>query len=99
MAPLFWGIGALLGALAGAWLGCFCMECLKGRSAEQALHAAWGAMLGRLLGTVCKCGVGGCIIALTAKKILPLEAPDKIASPELGEQVNLLLYEISIHVA
>ncbi len=98
LAPLFWGIGALLGALAGAWLGCFAVEFLKGRGTEQALRAAWGAMLGRLLGTVCKCGVGGCMIALTAKKILPSDLPE-VVPPPVGEQVLFLLPEISAHVA
>lgn len=98
LAPLFWGIGALLGALAGAWFGCFTVEILKGRGAEQALRAAWGAMLGRLLGTVSKCGVGGCMIALTAKKILPSDLPEMVPSA-VGEQVLFLLPEISTHVA
>lgn len=98
LAPLFWGLGALLGALAGAWLGCFCVEMLKGRGAALALQAAWGAMLGRFLGTVCKCGVGGCMIALTAKKILPTEVQE-LSPPITGEHVYFLIHEIGIHVA
>lgn len=98
LAPLFWGIGALLGAIAGAWLGCFVVELLKGRGSAEALHAAWGAMLGRLLGTVCKFGVGGCMIALTAKKILPSDLPE-MTSPVVGEQVYFLLHGIVAHAA
>ena len=58
LAPLFWGLGALLGALVGAWLGCYAMELYKGRPASEAMNAAMGAMMGRFLGTVCKCGRG-----------------------------------------
>jgi uncharacterized protein YqgC (DUF456 family) len=71
LAPLFFGIGALLGALAGAWLGCFIMEKAKGRPMREAADAAFGAMMGRFLGTVCKCGVGIAMVALTAHYIWP----------------------------
>lgn len=74
LAPLFWGLGALIGALAGAWLGCFVMELFKGRPMPEATSAAFGAMMGRFLGTVCKCGVGGAMIVLTAHRIWP-DAP------------------------
>lgn len=99
LAPLFWGLGALLGALVGAWLGCFCAEIFNGRDIGLAFRAAWGAMLGRFLGTICKCGVGGCMIALASKKILPRNFPD-VSNPSLiGDQVNFLFFEIGIHVA
>ncbi len=71
LAPLFFGIGALIGALIGAWLGCFIMEKLKGRSFADAQEAAFGAMMGRFLGTVCKCGIGGAMLAVTGRYIWP----------------------------
>ncbi len=71
LAPLFFGIGAFIGALLGAWLGCFIMEKLKGRSNKESLDAAFGAMMGRFLGTVCKCGIGGAMIAVTGHYIWP----------------------------
>lgn len=71
LAPLFFGLGALIGALIGAWLGCFLMEILKGRPRNEAVEAAFGAMMGRFLGTVCKCGVGGAMLALTGRYIWP----------------------------
>ena len=72
LAPLFFGLGALIGALAGAWTGCFFTEWLiRGRPAGESLTAAFGAMMGRFLGTVCKCGIGGCMLALTAGRIWP----------------------------
>lgn len=79
LAPLFFGLGALIGALAGAWLGCFVVELLKGRPVNAALDAAFGAMVGRFLGTVCKCGAGGGMLALAARHIwpqIPLARPD-----------------------
>lgn len=74
LAPLFFGLGALLGALLGAWTGCFIMEKCKGRPTGEAVDAAFGAMMGRFLGTVCKCGAGAAMLALTARYIWP-EAP------------------------
>ncbi|MDR1777767.1 MAG: DUF456 domain-containing protein [Desulfovibrio sp.] len=82
LAPLFFGLGALIGALIGAWIGCFFTEwIIRGRPVPESLLAAMGAMVGRFLGTVCKCGVGGCMLALTAGRILPRPpgfAPDAV---------------------
>ena len=71
LAPLFFGLGALIGALIGAWIGCFIMEKAKGRPTKEACDAALGAMMGRFLGTVWKCGIGGAMIAFTAHYIWP----------------------------
>ncbi len=69
LAPLFFGLGALIGALLGAWIGCFLMERLKGMPTAKAVDAAFGAMVGRFLGTVCKCGIGGAMLALTGRYV------------------------------
>lgn len=87
LAPLFFGLGALMGALLGAWLGSFVMELLKGRPRGEAAKAAFGAMLGRFLGTVCKCGVGGAMLAVTGRYIWP-EAPDA------GQIVELMRFNV-----
>ena len=97
-APLFFGLGALLGALTGAWIGCFCVEMLKGRGLAIAAHAAFGAMIGRFLGTVCKCGIGGCMIALVSQKIFPVDNNGAIPSVA-GEQVYMLLRSLHFYVA
>lgn len=83
LAPLFFGLGALIGALLGAWTGCFVMEKGKGRPTGEAVDAAFGAMMGRFLGTVCKCGAGGAMLALTARYIWPEAEP-------VGEMVQAL---------
>lgn len=80
LAPLFFGLGALIGALLGAWTGCFLMEKCKGRPTGESVDAAFGAMMGRFLGTVCKCGAGGAMLALTARYIWP-DAPVVPAGP------------------
>ncbi|HIX40219.1 DUF456 domain-containing protein [uncultured Desulfovibrio sp.] len=75
LAPLFFGLGALIGALGGAWLGCLLMELLKGRSRQEAFNAAFGTLVGRFLGTICKCGVGAAMVAMTAQCIWPEGGP------------------------
>ncbi len=83
LAPLFFGLGALVGALAGAWIGSFIMEKLKGRPTQEASESAFGAMMGRFLGTVCKCGAGGAMLAFTGHYIWPdLNAPDVVHTVE-----------------
>lgn len=91
LAPLFFGLGALIGALLGAWLGCFCVEILKRRPLSEAIRAAFGAMLGRFMGTVCKCGVGGCMLALTAHKIFP-----EITYPQTDNIPQVLNYILMV---
>lgn len=87
LAPLFFGLGALIGALAGAWLGCLVVELLKGRPASAALDAAFGAMVGRFLGTVCKCGAGGGMLALAARHIWP-QVP--LVNPAAGDSAQIV---------
>ena len=83
LVPLFFGLGALIGALAGAWTGCFLMELVRGRPLGEALDAAFGAMMGRFLGTVCKCGAGGAMLALAANHIWP-QPPALLLEPAEG---------------
>lgn len=88
LAPLFWGLGALLGALAGAWLGCFITESyIRGRSRKEAINAAFGSMIGCLLGAVTKIAIGAAMIAFTAKFIWP----DYGVAPQLSDQLTVLL--------
>jgi len=74
-APFLFGFGALLGALAGAWLGCYLMEFMRGGGHEKAMQAAMGALVGRFLGTVCKCAVGAIILTCIARAVWPGAVP------------------------
>ena len=85
-APFLLGIGALLGALFGAWLGCLLAELVRGRPMQQSLDAAFGTMVGRFLGTVCKCGVGGAIVAIVVRRIWP-EMPPAMPLPDMPAAV------------
>lgn len=76
MLPLFFGFGALLGALGGAYLGCLGMELIHGRSGVDARKAAWGVFIGRFLGTTLKLGIGITIIWLAVGKIWPQAESD-----------------------
>jgi hypothetical protein len=57
-APFFLGLGALIGAVGGAYLGCLGIELLNKRPLPEARQAAVGAMLGKVLGMAIKIGIG-----------------------------------------
>jgi len=57
-APILLGLGALVGAVVGAFIGCYFVETMNGRSRAEAIQAAWGAMLGKILGMAVKMGIG-----------------------------------------
>lgn len=69
--PFLLGLGALLGALGGAWLGCYALERLRGRDDAEASLAARGALVGRFLGMVIKCGIGVIMLGLVYDAIWP----------------------------
>jgi hypothetical protein len=57
-APFLFGLGALVGAVGGAYLGCLGIELLNNRPFPEAKQAAIGAMLGKALGMAVKIGIG-----------------------------------------
>ena len=63
MAPLFFGLGAILGALIGTFGGAFLMEYLAQRRLGHAARIGWKAFLGRLSGFLSKIVIA--IIMLT----------------------------------
>ena len=67
--PLLLGLGAFIGALVGAWGGCYLMERYRGRDDAEARRAAKGALVGRFLGIVVKCGIGVVMLGLTFRAI------------------------------
>lgn len=71
-APFLFGVGAIFGALGGAWLGTFLSErLLTGRGASESVTSANGALVGRFLGMVVKFGLGITMVVLTATAIWP----------------------------
>lgn len=69
MAPLFFGFGAILGALIGTFGGAFLMEYLIQRRLGHAMHVGWKAFLGRLLGFLSKLAVASTMIVFILLKI------------------------------
>lgn len=57
-------IGSVIGAFVGSFLGAVAGELSTGRGANPALRAGWGALLGRLVATGLKAGVGVAIAAV-----------------------------------
>ena len=62
-------MGALAGAAAGAFFGAYLGEAWKGRGTDMRIEVGWGAMIGRLLGTVGKLAVGGVMIGVLAANV------------------------------
>jgi len=66
-ASFFFGLGALPGSLLGAYVGCYGVERLSGRSASEAAEASKGALIGKFLGLSVKLGVGVYLLASLCK--------------------------------
>lgn len=78
MAPLFWGLGAFIGAIAGGGIGCYAVELMKGKPSPDAFHAAVGTMIGRFLGTTCKIAIGALMLVFTWHNIWPDGVPEPL---------------------
>ncbi len=70
MAPLFLGLGAILGALIGTFGGAFIMEYLSQRRLTHAAHIGWKAFLGRLMGFLSKLAIASIMAALILTRLL-----------------------------
>lgn len=70
-APFFFGLGALPGALIGAWLAAVTAELSLGRCREEALRSGWGALFGKVLGLSVKLGLGATMLVLAARQLWP----------------------------
>ncbi|MDR1125652.1 MAG: DUF456 domain-containing protein, partial [Deltaproteobacteria bacterium] len=68
-APILFGLGALPGALAGAFAGCYVLERAHGMENKPALSAALGTTLGRFGGFLVKLAIGIALIALITVRI------------------------------
>lgn len=66
MAPLFFGLGAIMGSFIGAFLGVFVYELLINRNIVTALKRGAVVFKSRIFGTVIKFSLGLFMVALTA---------------------------------
>jgi len=66
-APFFFGLGALAGAIGGAYLGCLSIELWNNRLFQEAQRAALGAMFGKVLGLSVKIGIGIILLFQSAR--------------------------------
>lgn len=57
-------IGSIIGAFVGSFVGAVLGELSTGRGAHPALRAGWGALLGRLVATAVKVGIGVAVAAV-----------------------------------
>lgn len=58
-------LGSVIGAILGAFVGALVLELTTGRGTAPAVRAGWGALLGRLVATAMKGGVGVVIAVFT----------------------------------
>lgn len=68
-APIFFGLGALPGALLGAFAGCLIMEKSHGRPWPEANKAAVGVMVGSFLGIIAKFSLGVVMLVLALPRL------------------------------
>lgn len=59
-------LGAVAGGAAGAFAGAYLGEMWKHGSSDRSVSVGWGALIGRLLGTVGKLAVGAVIVVVLA---------------------------------
>jgi len=64
-APFLFGGGALLGAFMGAFAGAFLVELYKTKHVNQSIQSGWGALIGRVGGTITKGIIGIVMISIT----------------------------------
>lgn len=70
-APFFFGLGAIPGALIGAYAGCYLLETGQGRTGDAASRAAWGAMWGKFFGMGLKFALGIAMVAVAVPRLWP----------------------------
>lgn len=70
-APVLFGLGAIPGALLGAYAGGLIFELMHERPLAEAHRSAMGNMYGRILGSVLKLALGITMLVLSAPRIWP----------------------------
>jgi len=68
-APVLFGLGAIPGALAGAFAAAVLVEKAGGRTMGEALRSGWGTFIGRLAGTVVKGAVAVAMAIICLQRV------------------------------
>lgn len=68
-APILFGLGAIPGALLGAFAAAVVVEKAAGRPMPEALRAGWGTFVGRLAGTVVKAAVAMAMAVICLQRV------------------------------
>lgn len=69
MAPILFGLGAIIGALIGTFGGAFLMEYLSQKRLGHAMEVGWKAFLGRFLGFLSKFTIATLMIVFILSRI------------------------------
>lgn len=68
--PFFFGIGAVIGAFLGAFAGAFIVELVLDKNFDRAVKSGWGALIGRVGGTISKGAIGVTMIVITVVSVV-----------------------------
>ena len=64
-APFLLGIGSIIGAFAGAFVGAVLIELIQGKKFDHAFSSGWGTLLGRVGGSFAKIFIGIVMVVIT----------------------------------
>jgi len=68
--PFLFGVGALLGAFLGAFVGAFLVELIKTKHVNQSMQSGWGALIGRVGGTISKGIIGVAMVVIVLVSVV-----------------------------
>ena len=69
MTPFFFGLGAVLGAFVGGFTGVFLVELIRQGHLKPAFRASYGAVIGRVAGTLAKGFLAVVMVVITLTSI------------------------------
>ncbi|MBW2557631.1 MAG: DUF456 domain-containing protein [Deltaproteobacteria bacterium] len=69
MAPILFGLGAIIGVFIGGFAGAFIGEYLEQRKLKSAMMAGYGALIGKIAGTLAKGSLAIVMIVITMSAI------------------------------
>ncbi|MDQ5985990.1 MAG: hypothetical protein CSYNP_01708 [Syntrophus sp. SKADARSKE-3] len=69
MTPLFFGLGTVMGTFLGGFIGVFVVEIIRQSRLKPAFRASYGAVLGRVAGTLTKGFLATVMVVITLTSI------------------------------